>query len=59
LPTAREIFSLFLDLSPDERLAFAEAAAANGRVEADETDFLLSHLPRHVIELSDALADVL
>jgi hypothetical protein len=59
LPTAREIFSLFLDLSPDERLAFAEAAAANGRVEADGTDFLLSHLPRHVIELSDALADVL
>jgi hypothetical protein len=59
LPKAREIFSLFLDLSPEERLAFAEAAAADGRVEADEGDFLLLHLPRHVIELSDALADVL
>jgi len=59
LPKAREIFSLFLDLSPDERLAFAEAAAGDGRVEAGEGDFLLSRLPRHVIELSDALADVL
>jgi hypothetical protein len=59
LPRAREIFSLFLDLSPDERLAFAEAAAADGRVEADEADFLLPRLPGHVIELSGALADVL
>ena len=59
MPKAREIFSLFLDLSPDERLAFAEVAAEDGRVEADEADFLLLHLPRHVIELSDALADVL
>jgi len=54
-PKAGEIFSLFLDFSPDERLAFAEIAAMDGRVEADETDFLLSHLPSHVSELSDAL----
>ncbi len=55
LPKAREIFSLFLDFSPEERLAFAEIAAADGRVEADEDNFLLSRLPGHVIELSDAL----
>ena len=55
LPKAREIFSLFLDFSPDERLAFAEIAAADGRVEADEGSFLLARLPGHVTELSDAL----
>jgi hypothetical protein len=55
LPKASEIFSLFLDLSPDERLAFTEIAAKDGRVEAGEGDFLRSHLPRHVFELSDAL----
>jgi hypothetical protein len=55
LPKAREIFSLFLDFSPEERLAFAQIAAEEGRVEAGEGDFLLSQLPGHVIELSEAL----
>ncbi len=55
LPKACEIFSLFLDFSPEERLAFAKIAAADGRVEADEGSFLLARLPGHVIELSDAL----
>jgi hypothetical protein len=55
LPKAGEIFSLFLDLSPDERLAFAGFAAGDGRVEAGESDFLLARLPVHVMELSDAL----
>jgi hypothetical protein len=57
LPKAREIFSLFLDFSPDERLAFAEIAAADGRVEADESSFLLARLPGRVTELSDALGN--
>ena len=57
LPRAREILSLFLDFSPHERLAFAKIAAAHGRVEADEGNFLLARLPGHVIELSDALED--
>ncbi len=56
LPKAREIFSLFLDFSPDERLAFAEIAAADGRVEADESSFLLARLPGRLTELSSALA---
>ncbi len=56
LPKAREIFSLLLDFSPDERLAFAKIAAADGRVEAEEGSFLLARLPGHVTELSDALA---
>jgi hypothetical protein len=55
LPKAGDIFSLFLDFSPDERLGFAEIVTADGRVEADEGDFLLARLPGHVIELSDAL----
>ena len=55
LPKAREIFSLFLDFSPDERLAFTAIAAADGLVEAVEGDFLLSRLPGHVIELSSTL----
>jgi hypothetical protein len=55
LPKALEILSLFLDFSPHERLAFAQIAAADGRVEADEGNFLLARLPRHLIELSDAL----
>jgi hypothetical protein len=55
LPKAGEIFSLFLDLSPNERLAFTEIAAEDGRIEADEGNFLTSRLPGHVIELSDAL----
>ncbi len=55
LPKAREIFSLFLGLSPDERLAFVEIAAADGRVEAGEGNFLRARLPEHVVELSDAL----
>ena len=55
LPRAGEISSLFLDLSPDERLAFVEIAAADGRVEAGEGDFLFSRLPEHVVELSNAL----
>ena len=48
-------FPLFLDLSPDERLAFAGIVARDGRVEAAESDFLLARLPGHVMELSDAL----
>ncbi len=59
LPKAGEIFSLFLDLSPDERLAFAGFAARDGRVEAAEGDFLLAWLPGHVMELSDALEEFL
>jgi hypothetical protein len=55
LPKAREIFSLFLDLSMDERLAFAQTTARDGQVEAGEGDFLFSHLPSHVAELSEAL----
>jgi hypothetical protein len=55
LPAAGEIFSLFLNLSPDERLSFTEIAAADGRVEADEGDFLLARLPGHVVEVSGAL----
>jgi hypothetical protein len=57
LPKARQILSLFLDFSSDDRLEFAKIAAANGRVEADEGSFLLAHLPGHVIELSDALGN--
>jgi len=59
LPNACEIFSLFLNLAPEERVAFAEAVAQDGRVEADEADFLQARLPRHVIELSNALTNVL
>jgi hypothetical protein len=55
LPKAGDIFSLFLDLSPDERLGFARIAARDGRVEAAESGFLMERLPGHVIELSDAL----
>jgi hypothetical protein len=55
LPKAREIFSLFLDFSPDERLEFAKIAASHGRVEADEGSFLFARLPGHISELSDAL----
>ncbi len=55
LPKAHEIFSLFLSLSTDERLAFTQAVARDGQVEAGEGDFLFSHLPRHVVELSNAL----
>ena len=57
LPKAVEIFSLFLDFSPDERLAFAEVVAADGRIEANEGDFLFPRLPGHVNELFDALKD--
>ena len=57
LPKAREIFSLFLDFSFEERLAFAKIAAADGRVEADEGNFLLARLPGHVVELSDTLGN--
>ncbi len=55
LPKAGEIFSLFLDFSPDERLEFARVAAGDGRVEAEEGGFLLARLPRHVMELAEAL----
>ena len=55
LPKACEIFSLLLDCSPDERLAFAQVAAEDGRVEAGDGDFLLLRLPGHVIELSEEL----
>jgi hypothetical protein len=55
LPKAGEIFSLFLELSTDEKLEFVKIAAADGRVEADEDNFLFSRLPGHVDELSSAL----
>jgi len=55
LPSAYEIFSQFLDFSPDERLAFTEVVASAGRVEATEADFLLARLPGHVAELSSIL----
>jgi hypothetical protein len=55
LPKANEIFSLFLALSPDERLAFAKIAAEDGRVEEDEGDFVIARLTGHVMELSEAL----
>jgi hypothetical protein len=58
LPEAREIFSLFLDFSADERLAFVEIAAADGRVEAGEDNFLFARLPEHVVELSNALENI-
>ncbi len=59
LPKAGEIFSLFLDLSPDERLAFARIAARDGRVEAAESDFVLARLSGHVTELSKAMEEFL
>ncbi len=59
LPGANEIFALFLDLSHEERLAFAEFAAADGQVEAEETAFLTEHLSGHVIELSEAMKNFL
>lgn len=57
LPGAEEIFSLLLALSPEERLAFAEVVAADGMVEADETEFLLPRLPGCMVELSDTLKE--
>ena len=55
LPEAFDIFTLFLQFSLEERLAFAEVAARDGRIEAGEEDFLSVHLPAHVQELSEAL----
>ncbi|MDR3568259.1 MAG: hypothetical protein P4L43_09555 [Syntrophobacteraceae bacterium] len=55
LPKVEEIFSLFHALSPVERLAFAEAVASDGMVEADESDFLSARLPGCMDELADAL----
>jgi hypothetical protein len=55
LPTARDLFSLLLQFTPEERLGFAEIAARDGQVEADETDFLSARLPAHVREVSAAL----
>ncbi|MGC8490512.1 MAG: hypothetical protein ACP5SH_02130, partial [Syntrophobacteraceae bacterium] len=57
LPSAEEIFSLLLALSPEERLAFAEVVAADGMVEADEADFLLPRLPGCMEELAYALKE--
>jgi len=59
LPKAGDIFSLFLDLSPDERLGFAGIAARDGRVEAAESGFLMERLPGHVTELSKAMEEFL
>lgn len=55
LPDAKDILSLFAQLPVEDRLAFAGIAAANGRVEAGEEDFLGPRLPEHVIALSAAL----
>lgn len=57
LVEARDLFELFLQFSPEERLGFAEIAAGNGRVEAGEADFLGPHLPAHVRELSAVLEE--
>lgn len=59
VPGAREIFSFYLGLSPEERLAFAEIAALNGQVETDETEFLATRLTEHVRHLSAALHEFL
>ncbi len=58
LPKAEEIFFLFLALSSEERLAFAQAVAANGMVEADESDFLFARLPGCMSELANTLEDL-
>jgi hypothetical protein len=55
LPEAADIFGLFLQFSLQERLAFAEVAARDGRIEAGEEDFLAARLPAHVQELSEAM----
>ncbi len=55
VPGAREIFSFFLGLSPEERLAFAEVVAENGQVEMEETEFLTTRLAQHVEHLAVAL----
>ncbi|MCE5336347.1 MAG: hypothetical protein LLG06_17350 [Desulfobacteraceae bacterium] len=55
LPEATDLFALFLGFSFEERMAFTEVAAADGRVEASEADFLAAHLSGHVRELSAAL----
>lgn len=58
LPKAEEIFSLFKTLSPVERLAFAEAVASDGMVEADESDFLFARLPGCMDQLKSTLEEV-
>ncbi|MGC9194234.1 MAG: hypothetical protein ACP5IL_02130 [Syntrophobacteraceae bacterium] len=55
VPKAEEIFALFKALSPEERLAFAQVAAQEGMIEADETDFLAPRLPSCMAELAKAL----
>lgn len=55
LPEAQHLFAVFLRFSPEERLALAEIAAWNGRIEAGEEDFLIARLPAHVNELSAVL----
>jgi hypothetical protein len=52
---APDLFTLFLQFSPAERLELTEIAAADGRVEAGESQFLEPHLPGHVRELSAVL----
>jgi hypothetical protein len=59
LEDARDLFALFLQFSQDEKLGFAEIAAANGQVEAGEADFLGPLLPAHVSDLSAALEEFL
>lgn len=59
VPTVSDIFSLYLGLSPDERLAFAEIATRDGQVEADEKEFLAARLPDHVHNLTTALSEFL
>jgi hypothetical protein len=55
LPKVEEIFALFIALSPEQRLAFAQVAAQEGMIEADETDFLAARLPACMVELAEAL----
>ncbi|MDR3557478.1 MAG: hypothetical protein P4L55_22200 [Syntrophobacteraceae bacterium] len=57
LPRAEEIFSLFRALSVEERMAFAEAVALDGMIEADESEFLLARLPACMVELANTLED--
>jgi hypothetical protein len=54
---ARDLFTLYLQFTPEERLEITGIAAGNGRVEAGESQFLGSHLPAHVGELAAALEE--
>lgn len=54
-PGVEDIFSLFLQFSREERLAFTEIVQRDGQVESDEAAFLLPLLPQHVADLAAAM----